>query len=77
MLGNVLVRSLNYFICSGWLLIAEVKSRLDPNNGGADPVEFSEAIKDLGFSLVSQVCFSGIVIYYFQVSLFLVATPLI
>ncbi|XP_078172264.1 S-adenosyl-L-methionine-dependent methyltransferases superfamily protein [Carex rostrata] len=38
----------------GWLLIAEVKSRFDPNNGGADPVEFSEAIKDLGFSLVSQ-----------------------
>ncbi|KAJ3675289.1 hypothetical protein LUZ60_004331 [Juncus effusus] len=39
---------------SGWLLIAEVKSRLDPNNGGADPDEFVEAVNNLGFSLVSK-----------------------
>ncbi|KAJ4814469.1 S-adenosyl-L-methionine-dependent methyltransferases superfamily protein [Rhynchospora pubera] len=38
----------------GWLLIAEVKSRFDPNNGGADPEKFSEAVKNLGFSLVSK-----------------------
>ncbi|GAV78708.1 Methyltransf_8 domain-containing protein [Cephalotus follicularis] len=35
---------------SGWLLIAEVKSRFDPNNGGADPNKFSKAICDLGFT---------------------------
>ncbi|KAJ8749933.1 hypothetical protein K2173_013848 [Erythroxylum novogranatense] len=35
---------------SGWLLIAEVKSRFDPNNGGADPKEFSKAISNLGFT---------------------------
>nr|CAD1836394.1 unnamed protein product [Ananas comosus var. bracteatus] len=39
----------------GWLLIAEVRSRLDPNNGGADPDKFSEAVDQLGFSLVSKV----------------------
>ncbi|XP_020179016.1 ribosomal RNA-processing protein 8 isoform X1 [Aegilops tauschii subsp. strangulata] len=39
---------------SGWLLIAEVRSRLDPNTGGADPDKFSEAISQLGFSLVSK-----------------------
>ncbi|KAE8818375.1 ribosomal RNA-processing protein 8 [Hordeum vulgare] len=39
---------------SGWLLIAEVRSRLDPNTGGADPDKFSEAISQLGFSVVSK-----------------------
>ncbi|KAG2659497.1 ribosomal RNA-processing protein 8-like [Panicum virgatum] len=39
---------------SGWLVIAEVRSRLDPNNGGADPEKFSKAIIQLGFSLVSK-----------------------
>ncbi|KAL5207913.1 hypothetical protein ABZP36_032348 [Zizania latifolia] len=39
---------------SGWLLIAEVRSRLDPNTGGADPDTFCEAISGLGFSLVSK-----------------------
>ncbi|KAG0533670.1 hypothetical protein BDA96_04G213000, partial [Sorghum bicolor] len=36
---------------SGWLVIAEVRSRLDPNNGGADPEKFSKAIIQLVFSL--------------------------
>ncbi|KAL1213152.1 Ribosomal RNA-processing protein 8 [Cardamine amara subsp. amara] len=35
---------------SGWLLIAEVKSRFDPNNGGADPKDFVKAVCDLGFT---------------------------
>ncbi|KAL6325184.1 hypothetical protein AAG906_023029 [Vitis piasezkii] len=35
----------------GWLLIAEVKSRFDPTNGGADPNRFSKAICKLGFTL--------------------------
>ncbi|GJN21473.1 hypothetical protein PR202_gb08951 [Eleusine coracana subsp. coracana] len=39
---------------SGWLVIAEVRSRLDPNTGGADPEKFSKAIIQLGFSLVSK-----------------------
>ncbi|KAK9062445.1 hypothetical protein SSX86_019631 [Deinandra increscens subsp. villosa] len=39
---------------NGWLLIAEVKSRFDPNNGGADPDSFSEAVCDLGFTSVSK-----------------------
>jgi ribosomal RNA-processing protein 8 len=43
-------------LCSGWLVIAEVRSRLDPNNGGADPEKFSKAIIQLGFSFVSKVC---------------------
>ncbi|XAR51916.1 25S rRNA (adenine(645)-N(1))-methyltransferase [Bertholletia excelsa] len=38
----------------GWLLIAEVKSRFDPNTGGADPDEFSRAICQLGFTSVSR-----------------------
>ncbi|KAJ7970761.1 Ribosomal RNA-processing protein 8 [Quillaja saponaria] len=38
----------------GWLLIAEVKSRFDPNTGGADPVKFSNAICELGFDSMSQ-----------------------
>ncbi|KAL6634044.1 hypothetical protein ACP70R_026715 [Stipagrostis hirtigluma subsp. patula] len=39
---------------SGWLVIAEVRSRLDPNTGGADPEKFSKAIIQLGFSLASK-----------------------
>ncbi|MBA0571923.1 hypothetical protein Golob_002292 [Gossypium lobatum] len=35
---------------SGWLLIAEVKSRFDPNNGGADPNMFSKAVCEMGFT---------------------------
>ncbi|XP_074274963.1 ribosomal RNA-processing protein 8 [Silene latifolia] len=35
---------------SGWLLIAEVKSRFDPNTGGADPNKFAKAICELGFT---------------------------
>ncbi|EOY02526.1 PREDICTED: ribosomal RNA-processing protein 8 [Theobroma cacao] len=35
---------------SGWLLIAEVKSRFDPNNGGADPNKFSKAVCEMGFT---------------------------
>ncbi|GMN42599.1 hypothetical protein TIFTF001_011802 [Ficus carica] len=38
----------------GWLLIAEVKSRFDPNTGGADPNKFTKAVCDLGFSSVSK-----------------------
>ncbi|XP_068646135.1 ribosomal RNA-processing protein 8 [Aristolochia californica] len=38
----------------GWLLIAEVRSRFDPNNGGADPDKFSKAVQELGFTHVSQ-----------------------
>ncbi|XP_071716619.1 ribosomal RNA-processing protein 8-like [Rutidosis leptorrhynchoides] len=39
---------------SGWLLIAEVKSRFDPTNGGADPERFSKAVCELGFTTVSK-----------------------
>ncbi|XP_016561621.1 ribosomal RNA-processing protein 8 isoform X2 [Capsicum annuum] len=38
----------------GWLLIAEVKSRLDPNTGGADPNKFLKAICELGFTMESK-----------------------
>ncbi|CAN1272883.1 Ribosomal RNA-processing protein 8 [Linum perenne] len=37
---------------SGWLLIAEVKSRFDPTTGGADPNKFLKAISELGFTSV-------------------------
>ena len=43
------------YLHSGWLLIAEVKSRFDPNTGGADPNKFSKAICGLGFTSVSKV----------------------
>ncbi|KAL5729797.1 25S rRNA (adenine(645)-N(1))-methyltransferase [Ranunculus cassubicifolius] len=39
---------------SGWLLIAEVKSRFDPNSGGADPDRFLKAVCELGFVSVSK-----------------------
>ncbi|KAK4346259.1 hypothetical protein RND71_032598 [Anisodus tanguticus] len=38
----------------GWLLIAEVKSRLDPTTGGADTNKFLKAICDLGFTIESK-----------------------
>lgn len=38
----------------GTLLIAEVRSRFDANNGGCDPAHFMEALNSLGFSLVSK-----------------------
>ncbi|KAH6781740.1 S-adenosyl-L-methionine-dependent methyltransferases superfamily protein [Perilla frutescens var. hirtella] len=38
----------------GWLLIAEVKSRFDPNTGGADPDKFVKAICELGFASTSK-----------------------
>ena len=31
-------------------MIAEVKSRFDPNTGGADPKRFTKAVCELGFS---------------------------
>lgn len=38
----------------GWLLIAEVKSRFDPNTGGANPNIFSKATCELGFTTVTK-----------------------
>lgn len=51
----------------GWLLIAEVKSRFDPNNGGADPDRFIKAVCELGFTSVSKD-FSNkmFILLYFQ-----------
>ncbi|TXG67953.1 hypothetical protein EZV62_009228 [Acer yangbiense] len=34
--------------------VAEVKSRFDPNTGGADPNKFSKAVCDLGFASESN-----------------------
>ncbi|XP_028121160.1 ribosomal RNA-processing protein 8 isoform X1 [Camellia sinensis] len=48
---------------SGWLLIAEVKSRFDPNTGGADPDKFSKAICELGFASVSKVYSCSLVVH--------------
>ena len=45
-----LISRLILVLYSGWLLIAEVKSRFDPNNGGADPNMFSKAVCELGFT---------------------------
>ncbi|KAI7994113.1 Ribosomal RNA-processing protein 8 [Camellia lanceoleosa] len=39
----------------GWLLIAEVKSRFDPNTGGVDLDKFLKAIYELGFAFVSKI----------------------
>ncbi|KAH0433646.1 hypothetical protein IEQ34_026990 [Dendrobium chrysotoxum] len=51
----------------GWLLIAEVRSRFDPNNGGADPDKFSEAVKQLGFTLSSKDFTNKMfVLFYFK-----------
>ncbi|KAL5991210.1 hypothetical protein ACLOJK_012116 [Asimina triloba] len=51
----------------GWLLIAEVRSRLDPNNGGADPDEFIKAVQGLGFTSITKD-FSNkmFVLFYFK-----------
>lgn len=43
------------YFCSGWLLIAEVKSRFDPNTGGADPNKFLKAVSELGFTSILKV----------------------
>lgn len=51
----------------GWLLIAEVKSRFDPNTGGADPDKFVKAVCDLGFTLVSKDFSTKMfMLFYFQ-----------
>ncbi|XVF16335.1 hypothetical protein REPUB_Repub10bG0022600 [Reevesia pubescens] len=47
---RVLKPRLILVLCSGWLLIAEVKSRFDPNNGEADPNRFSKAVCEMGFT---------------------------
>lgn len=51
----------------GWLLIAEVKSRFDPNTGGAEPEKFSKAISELGFTSAKQD-FSNkmFILFYFK-----------
>lgn len=48
-------KGVTFVLFSGWLLIAEVKSRFDPSTGGADSNKFSKAICDLGFTSVSKV----------------------
>ncbi|XP_077226656.1 S-adenosyl-L-methionine-dependent methyltransferases superfamily protein isoform X2 [Tasmannia lanceolata] len=52
---------------SGWLLIAEIRSRFDRNNGGADPEKFSNAVQRLGFASISKD-FSNkmFVLFYFK-----------
>ncbi|CAO2829911.1 unnamed protein product [Amaranthus hypochondriacus] len=52
---------------SGWLLIAEVKSRFDPDTGGADPNLFSKSICQLGFTAVTKD-FSNkmFILFYFK-----------
>ncbi|XP_073008035.1 ribosomal RNA-processing protein 8 [Typha latifolia] len=51
----------------GWLLIAEVRSRFDPNNGGADPDKFSESVRKLGFTLASKdITNKMFVLFYFK-----------
>ncbi|XP_062222886.1 ribosomal RNA-processing protein 8-like [Phragmites australis] len=52
---------------SGWLVIAEVRSRLDPNTGGADPEKFSEGIIQLGYSLVLKDAKNKMfILFYFR-----------
>ncbi|KAL5718123.1 25S rRNA (adenine(645)-N(1))-methyltransferase [Ranunculus cassubicifolius] len=52
---------------SGWLLIAEVKSRFDPSSGGTDPDRFLKAVCELGFISISKD-FSNkkFVLFFFQ-----------
>ncbi|XP_054788440.1 ribosomal RNA-processing protein 8 isoform X2 [Prosopis cineraria] len=51
----------------GWLLIAEVRSRFDPNTGGADPEKFSMAISELGFLKVKQDFSNKVfILFYFK-----------
>jgi hypothetical protein len=56
----------------GWLLVAEVKSRFDPGNGGADPNKFIKALQSLGFSIVSKV----ILLNYQECYIFIVCCAL-
>ncbi|XP_021766998.1 ribosomal RNA-processing protein 8-like [Chenopodium quinoa] len=49
----------------GWLLIAEVKSRFDPNTGGADPNKFSKAICEIGFITVKKDSSNKMFILFF------------
>ncbi|KAF8399783.1 hypothetical protein HHK36_015653 [Tetracentron sinense] len=51
----------------GWILIAEVKSRFDPNNGGADPNRFIKSVCELGFTSISKD-FSNkmFILFYFK-----------
>ncbi|KAK4783233.1 hypothetical protein SAY86_007607 [Trapa natans] len=52
---------------AGWLLIAEVKSRLDPKTGGADPDRFIKAVCELGFkSEVKDYSNKMFVLLYFK-----------
>ncbi|KAK8949249.1 Ribosomal RNA-processing protein 8 [Platanthera zijinensis] len=51
----------------GWLLVAEVRSRFDSNNGGADPDIFSEAVNQLGFTLnFKELTNKMFVLFYFK-----------
>ncbi|XP_019089303.1 PREDICTED: ribosomal RNA-processing protein 8-like isoform X1 [Camelina sativa] len=59
---------------SGMLLIAEVKSRFDPNNGGADPIDFVKAVCDLGFTSVLKV--KSFVSIYSSPSFFFLVSPM-
>lgn len=54
-LFDIYLKGVTFVLFSGWLLIAEVKSRFDPSTGGADSNKFSKAICDLGFTSVSKV----------------------
>jgi hypothetical protein len=49
----------------GWLLVAEVNSRFDPGNGGANPNKFIKALQSLGFSVVSKIIFVELQFLYF------------
>ncbi|XP_065876957.1 ribosomal RNA-processing protein 8 isoform X2 [Euphorbia lathyris] len=52
---------------SGWLLIAEVKSRFDPKTGGADPNKFSKAVTDLGFTpMLKDLSNKMFILLFFQ-----------
>ncbi|CAA6668004.1 unnamed protein product [Spirodela intermedia] len=64
---NYLVEANRVLRPGGWLLIAEVRSRLDPATGGADPDKFCDAVQRLGFSIVSRD-FSNkmFVLFYFR-----------
>lgn len=53
---------------SGMLLIAEVKSRFDPNNGGADPKDFVKAVCELGFTSVLKVKYFVSLLFLFFIS---------
>ncbi|XXG49437.1 hypothetical protein AAC387_Pa02g3624 [Persea americana] len=52
--SNYLKEAHRVLKASGWLLIAEVRSRFDPNNEGADPEKFCRAVQGLGFTSTSK-----------------------